>query len=174
MGNRRVELRAKTAEADPRKAIAAGRDRIQSELLAGAVGALLMAKAVAIVLALGRLGSYPHWFWVACGVSAGFALLVWLLRSATAPAAAMGGFVCLNILLGQDHGLRWQQTAMPALVTLFVLTFAATRFGRRRKEAAEIASKMVAPFQRIAWSSPVRLSGVERVRRRPRSVRVQR
>jgi len=51
----------------------------------------------------------------------------------------MGGFVCLNILLGQDQGVRWQQTAMPALVTLFVLTFAATRFGRRRKEASGVA-----------------------------------
>ena len=116
------------------KAIPEKRDRMQSELLVGAVGMLLVAKAMLVIVTLGRMGAYPLWFWIALGISAGFALVVWLLRSATGPAAAMGGVICLNVLLGQGAGMDWQQTAMPALLTLFVLTFAATRFGRSRKE----------------------------------------
>jgi uncharacterized protein (TIGR00297 family) len=124
------------------KAISAGRDRMQSELLAGAAGALLVAKAITVSLALHRMGAYPvypRWFWISCGYSAGFALVVWLLRSATAPAAVIGGVICLNILLGQGTGARWQETAMPALLALFLLTFAATRFGRSRKERLGLA-----------------------------------
>jgi uncharacterized protein (TIGR00297 family) len=128
---RRIQVQGKT--------ISQGRDRMQSELLAGAVGGLLVAKTGVVLWALHQLGAYPRWFWVACTVSAGFALVVWLLRSATGPAAVMGGFVCLNILLGQGMGMAWQQTAMPALLALFVLTFAATRFGRSRKERMGVA-----------------------------------
>ena len=126
-----------------RKTITPSRAKAQSDLLAGAVGTLLVMKVAAIGLALRRYGGWhdgvPSWFWVACGVSAGFALLVWMLRSATPQAAAMGGVICLNILMAQEHGLRWQHTAMPALLTLFVLTFGATRFGRARKERLGVA-----------------------------------
>jgi uncharacterized protein (TIGR00297 family) len=142
-----------------KKAIPEGRDRMQSELLTGAMGMLLVAKAVAEIAALhqarlhpflvrgfpsesGSIHGYlamPLWFWIACAVSAGFALAVWLLRSATGPAAAMGGLVSLHVLLRQEFGGGWQETAMPSLLALFVLTFAATRFGRARKEAAGLA-----------------------------------
>lgn len=118
-----------------RKAISPARDRIQSELLVGSVGMLLIAKAVIELWQLHGQGALPGWFWIACGVSAGFALVVWLLHSATGPAATLGGVICLNILLRQGLGVNWQETAMPALLALFLLTFAATRFGRSRKEA---------------------------------------
>ena len=81
----------------------------------------------------------PLWFWVACGVSVAFAVVVWLLKSATGPAATMGGLVCLHVLLRQQFGGTWERTAMPSLIALFVLTFAATRFGRDRKEVAGLA-----------------------------------
>ena len=67
--------------------------------------------------------------------------MVWLLKSATGPAAAMGGLVCLHVLLRQQFGGRWIDTAMPSLLALFLLTFAATRFGRARKEAAGLAEE---------------------------------
>jgi len=118
-----------------RKAIPQPRDRIQSELLTGSVGMLLVAKAAIEIWQMHGTGKLPPWFWIACAVSAGFALLVWRLRSATGPAASLGGVICLNILLRQGLGVGWQQTAMPALLALFLLTFAATRFGRSRKEA---------------------------------------
>ena len=123
----------------PTKAIPAARDRIQSELLVGALGMLLAAKAVLIVLQIHREGTFPAWFWIACGVSAVFAAVVWLLRAATAPAAAMGGLICLHVLMRQELGVPWDRTAMPALLALFLLTFAATKFGRVRKEAMGIA-----------------------------------
>jgi uncharacterized protein (TIGR00297 family) len=117
---------------------------MQSELLVGAVGMVLLVKAVLEVVRLHSwrgLGdtAMPRWFWIACGVSAGFAVVVRLLRSATGPAAAMGGLVCLHVLLRQQFGGGWQETAMPSLLALFLLTFAATRFGRSRKEAAGLA-----------------------------------
>jgi uncharacterized protein (TIGR00297 family) len=117
--------------------------QIQSDLLAGSVGTLLVAKALVTLWALHRPpygpAPYPRWLWISCAVSAGFALVVWLLRSATGPAAAMGGFICFDILLAQAQGHRWQSTALPALLTLFLLTFAATRFGRARKERMGLA-----------------------------------
>jgi uncharacterized protein (TIGR00297 family) len=130
----RGEMGRTDVEVAVRRAIPESRDRMQSDLLVGVIGGLLIVKTAVIVFSLHRLGGYAEWFWISCGCSAGFAMLVWLLRSATGPAAVMGGFVCLNILFGQEHGASWLQTAMPALLTLFVLTFAATRFGRRRKE----------------------------------------
>jgi uncharacterized protein (TIGR00297 family) len=112
---------------------------MQSELLAGAVGMVLVVKAAMEVAALVRDGPLPVWFWASCGFSAGFAVVVRLLRAATVPGAAMGALVCLHVLLLQEFGAGWRETAMPALVALFVLTFAATRFGRARKESAGVA-----------------------------------
>jgi uncharacterized protein (TIGR00297 family) len=114
---------------------------MQSDLLAGALGMLLLAKAVLIIVQMHREGAMPGWFWVACGVSLAFATVVWLLRSATRPAAVMGGLVCLHVLLRQEIGVQWQHTAMPSLLALFLLTFGATRFGRSRKEAMGIAER---------------------------------
>jgi uncharacterized protein (TIGR00297 family) len=121
------------------KAIPQARDRMQSELLVGAIGMVLVVKAVLEIVHLHEGGTMPRWFWVACGVSFAFALVVWLLKSATAPAAALGGVICLHVLLRQQFGGTWQETAMPPLLALFLLTFAATRFGRKRKEAAGLA-----------------------------------
>ena len=126
------------------KAIPRGRDRMQSELLVGAVGMVLFVKVVLEIWRMhGARGlsfhAMPRWFWVACGVSGAFALVVWLLKSATGPAAAMGGLVCLHILLRQQIVGTWEDTAMPSLLALFLLTFAATRFGRARKEAMGVS-----------------------------------
>ena len=117
-----------------RKAIAPARDRMQSGLVTGAIGLLLVVKAVLVGVGLYKMGTLPMWFWVAWAVSAGFALLVWLLRSATWPAAVLGGVICFNLLLAQAHGGAWWRTAFPALLALFLLTFTATRYGRGHKE----------------------------------------
>ena len=115
-----------------RKAIPPGRDRLQSRMLVWPLVALLLA-----VMAL-ELWSQPwgemhvRWLPAPTAFSIVFALVVWRMRAATLPAAALGGVVCMNLLLVQPT--NWLDTALPALMVLFVLTFAATRFGRRRKE----------------------------------------
>jgi uncharacterized protein (TIGR00297 family) len=66
-------------------------------------------------------------------ISAGFAALVWLMKAATMPAAAIGFLACM--VLAQQPGFH----ALIALAALFALTFAATRFGRSKKESQRLA-----------------------------------
>jgi uncharacterized protein (TIGR00297 family) len=70
-------------------------------------------------------------------VAAIFGLLVWRLRAATPGAAATGSLFTLSLYLAAP-GLR---TLLWPLLTLFLLTFAATRFGRARKEELKIAEE---------------------------------
>jgi uncharacterized protein (TIGR00297 family) len=59
-----------------------------------------------------------------------FALLVWILRAATPAAAFTGGLFTVSLYLWTPG----RRTALWPLLALFLLTFAATRFGRSRKE----------------------------------------
>jgi uncharacterized protein (TIGR00297 family) len=72
----------------------------------------------------------------ALAISAGLALLVFLARAATSLAAVTGGIITAVLTLGNS---LWYRSALPALLTLFVLTFAATRFGRGRKQQLGVA-----------------------------------
>lgn len=67
----------------------------------------------------------------AVAISVAFAALVFSMRAATLGAALTGG-VFTAALCMETPGWR---TALWPLLALFVLTFAATRFGRLRKEA---------------------------------------
>lgn len=115
------------------KTISPERDRAQSRALAWMVGTLLVAVMVVELCLLPWGEMHIRWLAAVAAFSFGFALLVWKMRAATGPAAALGGVVCMNLLLVQPTA--WLDTAMPALLTLFVLTFVATRFGRAKKEA---------------------------------------
>lgn len=120
------------------KAIPKGRDRLQSRVLVG---------VVVPVLAVGAVAVYPPWN-AASAIpligSAVFALVVWALRSATLPGAAVGFLVCAilaripNVWTGFGSQ-PINRPAIPALAVLFVLTFGATRFGRARKEQRGVA-----------------------------------
>lgn len=132
------EMRSAPADTGWKKAIPAGRDRMQARVLVWVVGAALIGLMGLLVWLLQEWGFVPRWFASAGFFSAGFALLVWRMRAATGPAAFLGGVVCIDMLLAQPMAYSWRHTALPALVTLFVLTFAATRFGRRRKEALDM------------------------------------
>lgn len=85
--------------------------------------------ALLILSIIGVLGM--SWIaWEALAISTAFATLVFVMRAATAGAAITGGiFTCALCL--QTPG--WH-TALWPLLALFVLTHAATRFGRARKE----------------------------------------
>jgi uncharacterized protein (TIGR00297 family) len=72
----------------------------------------------------------------AFGISLGLALVVLLTRAATPLAAVTGGVLCAVLTVGWSP---WYHSAFPALVTLFVLTWCATRFGRARKQQLGVA-----------------------------------
>jgi uncharacterized protein (TIGR00297 family) len=119
-------------------AISAGRSRLQSRILVGLALPLLALFAGAdIGVAFG--GGWPRWLVASAAGSAVFAVLVWRMRAATPAAAFAGALVCLNALERQSAGVSWIATAFPSIAALFVLTFAATRFGRSRKEALGLA-----------------------------------
>ncbi len=73
---------------------------------------------------------------ISLGISLTLALLVLIARAATPLAALTGGVLCAVLTLGWSP---WYHSALPALVTLFVLTWAATRIGRTRKQQLGVA-----------------------------------
>jgi uncharacterized protein (TIGR00297 family) len=82
------------------------------------------------------LATLRHGTLTAFGISLMLALLVLLARAATPLAALTGGLLCAVLTLGWSP---WYHSALPALVTLFVLTRAATRFGRASKQQLGVA-----------------------------------
>jgi uncharacterized protein (TIGR00297 family) len=76
------------------------------------------------------LATLRHATPTALGISLTLALLVLVARAATPLAAVTGGVLCAVLTLGWSP---WYHSALPALITLFVLTWGATRFGRARK-----------------------------------------
>jgi uncharacterized protein (TIGR00297 family) len=93
----------------------------------------LVVAAVAPWCALAALG---HATPTAFGISLTLAILVLLARAATPLAALTGGLLCAVLTLGWSP---WYHSALPALVTLFVLTWTATRFGRAKKQQLGVA-----------------------------------
>lgn len=69
-----------------------------------------------------------------------FAAFVALTRSATLPAAITGGLFCYNLTtITQSKISLPLQSCLPALVVLFLLTFAATRWRRNQKLSLGLA-----------------------------------
>lgn len=94
--------------------------------------ALIPVTAIWLTLAAGQDWQVaPAWLLEGAAISLGFAVLVFLLRAATAGGALTGGLITAALYL-QTPGLH---TALWPLLVLVLLTFAATRFGRNHKEA---------------------------------------
>jgi uncharacterized protein (TIGR00297 family) len=104
---------------------------------------LLLAFVVIAVLASVLMQSFVFFLdspWVlvqGAAIAAGFGLLVWGLRAATAGAALTGSLFTLALYFAAPG---WRNLLWP-LLALFVLTFAATRFGRARKEELQVAEE---------------------------------
>jgi uncharacterized protein (TIGR00297 family) len=78
----------------------------------------------------------------ALSISVALALLVYLARAATPFAALTGGVITAVLTLAPlpSSGLpSWSHSALPSLLALFLLTFAATRFGRGKKQRLGVA-----------------------------------
>jgi uncharacterized protein (TIGR00297 family) len=123
-----------------RKRIPQALDRMQSRVLVGIVVPLLVWGAVSVSnqRSTSRSLLFPLLF------SCGFAALVWMLRSATLPAAGIGLLICLtlsqtSVIETSFSPVLAYRPAIVSLIVLFVLTFVATRLGRARKERRGLA-----------------------------------
>jgi uncharacterized protein (TIGR00297 family) len=134
------------APARPRRhAIAPARERLQSDLLVGGwlvtilpLALLLMWVRAVLAWETGRFFTGMEMQGVYLSVL--LAVLVVALRAATPAAAAVGCVICsTTTMVALLSSSRLSETALPALFTLFVLTFAATRLGRTRKAAMGLA-----------------------------------
>ncbi|HEY6375532.1 MAG TPA: DUF92 domain-containing protein [Edaphobacter sp.] len=124
-----------------RKAIPVARDRLQSKALVWVVGMLLAILCFQTALFAYALAErFPGFVFGALGISLGFAAVAFGLRAATLAGAAFGGTVCLLVVfwMGQFDNSPLRSGLTP-LVLLFVLTFVATRLGKKRKAAAGLA-----------------------------------
>ena len=117
-----------------------GRDRLQSKLLVAVVSSLLALLALYVLLISGALFDHDRSVLNALLLSCVFALLAWALKAATPWAAIHGGIVCLLVTVSTAEGARVPiRSGLTPLITLFLLTFIATRLGRARKAAAGLA-----------------------------------
>ncbi|MEO6805836.1 MAG: DUF92 domain-containing protein [Edaphobacter sp.] len=124
-----------------KKAIPRGRNRLQSRVLVGVVGTLLVWLSVqAVLLGYPWNGHFQALTGEAAGISLSFAVLVRLLRAGTTGGAICGGLICFLITFWtgsfRESALR---TGLTPLIFLFVLTFVSTRAGRRKKIRAGVA-----------------------------------
>jgi uncharacterized protein (TIGR00297 family) len=123
-----------------RKAIPEARDKAQSRALTWAVGLLLLAGALALPLGTARLG-LPLWpLGRPLLLSVAFAAVVLVLRAATPAASAIGLLICFILAEAPAAWSHYtydttEHRLLAALIALFVLTFAATKYGRGKKEA---------------------------------------
>jgi uncharacterized protein (TIGR00297 family) len=88
-----------------------------------------------VVFLLDNLASRT--FLTGAAIAGAFGLLVWRLRAATPPAAVTGALLTLGFYLATPG----PRTLLWPLLALFLLAFAATRFGRARKEELNVAEE---------------------------------
>jgi uncharacterized protein (TIGR00297 family) len=130
-----------------RKAIPEARDRLQSRALVGVVGVLLALETLRVLgqvyFLWGEQNVSEHILLAEIvGISVAFAGLVLSLRAATVAGALFGGlisFLLVNGTASSQYGVI--RSGLAPLALLFVLTFLATRAGRRVKAAAGLAEK---------------------------------
>jgi uncharacterized protein (TIGR00297 family) len=124
-----------------RKAIPQARDRLQSKVLVGVVGALLGWMSIDTVRGARTFGAqFPVFVLEVFVLSVAFALIVRKLRAATPGGAMCGGTICMLVTFWT--GIQTKsvvRSGLTPLVLLFLLTFLATRAGRRRKAEAGLA-----------------------------------
>ncbi len=128
---------------DWRKAIPEGRDRWQSQTLVWVIGAALVwTSEWSLRLAFPVASEFPSFVLGPVGVSLVFSVGVWALKAATRAGAFCGGMICLLLTLWTSSPAESiASTGLSPLAVLFLLTFLATRAGKRRKERAGLAEK---------------------------------
>jgi uncharacterized protein (TIGR00297 family) len=135
------EMRRVEGDAGSKHAIPQGRDRLQSRVLAGVVGTLLVGlSAYSVFVTYPSVASFAAPPVKAAGISLGFAVLVRTLRAATAGGTICGGMICFLITLWSgSFAESVLRSGLTPLILLFALTFVSTRAGRIRKARAGLA-----------------------------------
>jgi len=75
--------------------------------------------------------------WTTLGISGAFALLVWRIRAGTGAAAATGGLITASLMFSTTrfpYEWSWLHGGLMPLLAVFLLTYAATKIGRAKKE----------------------------------------
>jgi uncharacterized protein (TIGR00297 family) len=75
--------------------------------------------------------------WTTLGISSIFGLVVWRLRAGTAGAAAIGAVITASLMYSTTrfpYRYSWVHGGLLPLLAVFLLTFAATKTGRAKKE----------------------------------------
>jgi uncharacterized protein (TIGR00297 family) len=130
-----------------RKAIPQARDQLQSRVLVWVVGFVLAPETFSILRQVystwsGQNADEHVLLVEIVGISVVFAGLVLTLRAATVAGALFGGVICFLLVTGTASSqYKIVQSALAPLTLLFVLTFFATRAGRRVNAPAELAEK---------------------------------
>jgi uncharacterized protein (TIGR00297 family) len=130
-----------------RKAIPEARDRLQSRVLVIVVGVLLALETIRVLRQVSFIWSEqnvrePILLAEIVGISVAFAGLVLFLRAATRAGALFGGMICFLLVSGTASSkYTIIRSGLAPLALLFVLTFLATRAGRRVKAQAGLAEK---------------------------------
>ncbi len=126
--------------ADWLKAIPEPRDKLQSRILAWTVCPLLAAACLPLLIFMASHQNIGPFLRLAFGLSLTFGLIVWALHAGTGPAAFCGSTICFLVTAGTGSIQKWPTVSGVApMITLFILTFLATRAGKRRKVAAGLA-----------------------------------
>ena len=129
------------------KAIPRARNRLQSRVLAGLVGVVLALETFSVLRQ-----AYSIWggqnvdehilLAEIVGISVAFAGLVRALRAATVAGALFGGLICFLLVTGTASSqYTIVRSGLLPLALLFVLTFLATKAGRRVKAQEGLAEK---------------------------------
>jgi len=79
----------------------------------------------------------PSVAWTTLGISAIFGLIVWKMRAGTAGAALTGALITASLMFSTTkypYEYSWLHGGLMPLLAVFVLTWAATKIGRAKKE----------------------------------------
>jgi uncharacterized protein (TIGR00297 family) len=129
-----------------RKAIPESRHRLQSRVLVWVVGFLLALEVAAVLrqpyFPGGEQNVQEHLPVEIVAISVGFAGLVLFLRAATVAGSLFGGMISFLLVSGTASSkYTIVRSGFAPLALLFVLTFLATRAGRRVKAEAGLAER---------------------------------
>ena len=119
-----------------------GQLRWQSALLVGAILPLCGGAVVGFAMRT-RPAEARGQIFAGVLISLALAVAARLARSATWPAAIAGGVLTADLVfmsIASGDGV-WVHSPLLPLLTLFLLTLAATKFGRRRKEQLGVAEE---------------------------------